>query len=214
MYRQAVPHMRTASCAVTKLFGHNNRSNCKPSAAPIGIRPAYPVRRIGTRSRFFPVQCFAGKRAEFTSVSVGDAPMLLLKCRVTLFAAKRESRTPHRVIMAVHNRRLCVLLRMPANQIHPNYALGAETRSRAKSRARPFGFRNEHRRAAIITRLWPSGICVHRAMITPFGGAGTVALVADRLQRDAVLIELNSDYARIASSRITGDAPLFAEVTA
>lgn len=46
-----------------------------------------------------------------------------------------------------------------------------------------------------------------------FGGSGTVGLVADRLQRDAVLIELNPAYAEIARSRITTDAPLFASVT-
>jgi hypothetical protein len=38
--------------------------------------------------------------------------------------------------------------------------------------------------------------------------------VADRLQRDALLIELNPDYVALAGDRIRGDAPLFAEVTA
>jgi DNA modification methylase len=41
-----------------------------------------------------------------------------------------------------------------------------------------------------------------------FGGAGTTGLVAERLQRDAVLIELNPDYADMAARRIAGDAPL------
>jgi DNA modification methylase len=49
-------------------------------------------------------------------------------------------------------------------------------------------------------------------VLDPFGGAGTTGLVADRLQRDAVLIELNPAYADIAQRRIVGDAPLFAEV--
>lgn len=49
-------------------------------------------------------------------------------------------------------------------------------------------------------------------MITAFAGAGTTGLVADRLQRDAVLIELNPQYAEMARKRIHGDAPLFAEV--
>ena len=46
-------------------------------------------------------------------------------------------------------------------------------------------------------------------MLDPFGGAGTTGLVADRLQRDAILIELNPAYAEIARKRINGDAPLF-----
>lgn len=47
-------------------------------------------------------------------------------------------------------------------------------------------------------------------VLDPFGGAGTTGLVADRLHRNAVLIELNSEYADMAQRRIDGDAPLFA----
>jgi len=43
-------------------------------------------------------------------------------------------------------------------------------------------------------------------------GAGTVGLVADRLSRNAVLIELNPEYLELARSRIANDAPLFAQV--
>lgn len=49
-------------------------------------------------------------------------------------------------------------------------------------------------------------------ILDPFAGAGTTGLVADRLQRDAILIELNPQYAEMARRRIHGDAPLFAEV--
>ncbi len=44
------------------------------------------------------------------------------------------------------------------------------------------------------------------------GGAGTTGIVADRLQRDAILIELNPEYAAIAKERIHGDGPLFSDV--
>jgi DNA modification methylase len=50
------------------------------------------------------------------------------------------------------------------------------------------------------------GVC-----LDPFGGAGTTGLVADRLQRDAILIELNPEYAEIARRRIRGDSPLFTQ---
>lgn len=43
---------------------------------------------------------------------------------------------------------------------------------------------------------------------------GPVVLVADRLGRDAMLIELNPKYAAIAKRRIKADSPLFAEVAA
>jgi DNA modification methylase len=49
-------------------------------------------------------------------------------------------------------------------------------------------------------------------VLDPFGGAGTTGLVADRLGRDATLIELNPAYAALARQRITNDLPMFAEV--
>ena len=49
-------------------------------------------------------------------------------------------------------------------------------------------------------------------VLDPFGGAGTTGLVADRLQRSAILIELNPEYAAMARRRIYGDAPLLTEV--
>lgn len=58
-----------------------------------------------------------------------------------------------------------------------------------------------------------AGCPVGGLVLDPFGGAGTTGLVADRLQRDAILIELNPEYADMAERRIRNDAPLFAEVT-
>jgi DNA modification methylase len=49
-------------------------------------------------------------------------------------------------------------------------------------------------------------------VLDPFGGAGTVALVADRLGRDAVLIEIKADYAAMAAQRVRGDGGLFSQV--
>jgi DNA modification methylase len=51
-------------------------------------------------------------------------------------------------------------------------------------------------------------------VLDPFGGAGTTALCADRLGRNALLIELNPAYVEIARKRLTNDAGLFAEVAA
>lgn len=50
-------------------------------------------------------------------------------------------------------------------------------------------------------------------VLDPFFGAGTTGLVADRLGRNCIGIELNEQYAEIARRRIRGDAPLFAEVS-
>jgi DNA modification methylase len=49
-------------------------------------------------------------------------------------------------------------------------------------------------------------------ILDPFGGSGTTGLVADRLNRNATIIELNKEYIKIADKRITNDAPLFTKV--
>ena len=49
-------------------------------------------------------------------------------------------------------------------------------------------------------------------VLDPFGGAGTVGLVAASLQRDAVLIEISPEYAAMAERRIRDDAPLLNDV--
>lgn len=49
-------------------------------------------------------------------------------------------------------------------------------------------------------------------VLDPFGGAGTTGLVADRLGRSAVLVEINPEYAQMARRRLHNDAPLFADI--
>jgi DNA modification methylase len=58
-----------------------------------------------------------------------------------------------------------------------------------------------------------AGCPVGGTVLDPFGGAGTTGLVSDRLQRNAILIELNPEYAAMAERRIIGDAGMFADVT-
>ena len=65
---------------------------------------------------------------------------------------------------------------------------------------------------ALIEPCIKAGSPIGGTVLDPFGGAGTTGLVADRLQRNALLIELNPEYAEMAERRIRGDAPLFAEV--
>lgn len=50
-------------------------------------------------------------------------------------------------------------------------------------------------------------------VLDPFFGAGTTGLVADRLGRNCIGIELNPEYAAIAERRINGDAGMFANTT-
>jgi DNA modification methylase len=43
---------------------------------------------------------------------------------------------------------------------------------------------------------------VSATVLDPFGGAGTTALVAEQIERDSILIELHSGYARLARKRL------------
>lgn len=58
-----------------------------------------------------------------------------------------------------------------------------------------------------------AGSPIGGSVLDPFGGAGTTGLVANRLQRNATLIELNPEYAQMARSRIGDDSPLFANAS-
>ena len=65
---------------------------------------------------------------------------------------------------------------------------------------------------ALIEPCVKAGCPAGGTVLDPFGGAGTTGLVADRLQRHAVLIELNPDYAAMAERRIAREGGLFADV--
>jgi len=49
-------------------------------------------------------------------------------------------------------------------------------------------------------------------VLDPFGGSGTTGVVANRYGRNAILIELNDEYAEMSRKRIYNDAPLFVDV--
>jgi DNA modification methylase len=65
---------------------------------------------------------------------------------------------------------------------------------------------------ALVEPCVKAGCPVGGTVLDPFSGAGTVALVADRLQRHAIGIELNPAYADMARERVRADAPLLAAV--
>jgi DNA modification methylase len=67
---------------------------------------------------------------------------------------------------------------------------------------------------ALIEPCILAGCAKGGTVLDPFGGAGTTGLVADRLQRNAILIELNEEYAEIARRRLAKDGGMFSEVLA
>jgi len=102
-----------------------------------------------------------------------------------------------------------VVERMPASVLSPGSGYGDGAGRNDGGRSKLVG-------AGATTTGWsPSCACgadtVPCTVLDPFAGAGTTLLVADRLQRDAIGIELNPDYTRMAMDRCRDDAPLFAE---
>jgi DNA modification methylase len=65
---------------------------------------------------------------------------------------------------------------------------------------------------ALIEPCIKAGCPIGGMVLDPFGGAGTTGLVADRLQRNAILIELNPAYAEMGRKRIRNEAGMFGEV--
>ena len=65
---------------------------------------------------------------------------------------------------------------------------------------------------ALIEPCVKAGCPKGGTVLDPFGGAGTTGLVADRLHRNAVLIELNPDYAAMAERRIAREAGMLGAV--
>jgi DNA modification methylase len=65
---------------------------------------------------------------------------------------------------------------------------------------------------ALVEPCIKAGCPLGGTVLDPFAGAGTVGLVADRLERTAILIELNPEYARMTQERINKDAGLFASI--
>ena len=49
-------------------------------------------------------------------------------------------------------------------------------------------------------------------VLDPFGGSGTVAIVAERLCRKSILIEINPEYVEMIRRRIRKSTPLFSSV--
>lgn len=79
----------------------------------------------------------------------------------------------------------------------------------------PVGFSEAHFATfppALVEPCIAAGCPTGGTVLDPFFGAGTTGLVADRMGRDCIGIELNPAYAEIARKRITGDCPMFSEV--
>jgi DNA modification methylase len=65
--------------------------------------------------------------------------------------------------------------------------------------------------AELVERCIRAGCPEGGTVLDPFAGVGTTLMVADRLQRDAIGIELNADYCHAARRRMLRDGGMFAQ---
>jgi DNA modification methylase len=100
-----------------------------------------------------------------------------------------------------------------ARNVAPDkYAGGRDERGGTWTAAMP-----AQTRKVITTTGWRP-TCKHDAqpvpctILDPFGGSGTVGMVADRLGRNAILCELKPDYSQMGAVRVTNDAPMFVQM--
>lgn len=61
----------------------------------------------------------------------------------------------------------------------------------------------------LVERCLRAGCPAGGSVLDPFGGAGTTALVSDRMGLDCTIIELNPEYAEIARRRISTEQGMF-----
>lgn len=109
-----------------------------------------------------------------------------------------------------------------AGGIHTTMGVGGQPRHTGLANGEPYSSRNKRSVWTIATAPFPeahfatfppelpelcikAGCQVGGTVLDPFGGAGTTGLVADRLQRNGIMIELNPEYAAMARRRIDGD---------
>jgi DNA modification methylase len=108
----------------------------------------------------------------------------------------------------------------PAERGGKNYGMNAQGTSPTSALRRVGGDDWYEYAGSTRTTGWsPSCRCdagdpIPCTVLDPFAGAGTTGLVADRLGRSSVLIELNPEYAAMSERRIRKDAPLFNHVEA
>lgn len=102
------------------------------------------------------------------------------------------------------------------NRPGPTKQLAMDARGRGANERQALSSTMEH--AAEIQTIGWKATCDHGKEPVPatvldcFGGSGTTALVADRLGRDAILIELKPDYAEMSLGRVGGETPMFTKV--
>lgn len=97
---------------------------------------------------------------------------------------------------------------LPTYPKRPAYKAGSEEQHAWRSDCRSL----DSIAAAICQELMSEHAVAPAVVFDPFAGVFTTALVADRLKRNSIAIELNPEYVEIGKRRLMDDAPLFSQI--
>lgn len=218
MHRKALADMLAARITFPILTTDDDEPHALPAATTVGIRSTNPVGSVLSRKRGASVLTAALRGAIGSRVIAAQLPGLPIERRAAMNTGALDwINIPVVIASCTHpfgrgTEFVGIRFRRWAQFIHDVNASLTQARARAVFLPFPLCLRNHHRGPADRARLWLGVRRNHTRSIPAFGGAGTTGLVADRLGRDAILIELSPEYAALARRRITADAPLFASV--
>ena len=193
---------------------HPGTSGCKPLPGDSDVHPSVQIsdRIVDKSSLPIPPECLCSFYQEVTEKSSHFAtfPSELVR-RCVAAGTSEKGRCPK--CGAPWKRVVEKGTEPAASHKGSKFALG-KTGVNGQGRTQPGErFLNQ------ITGWRPTCKCPHTevdlipvTVLDPFGGSGTTGLVAAKMGRDAVLIELKPEYCEMTAKRIKGDLGMLAEV--
>ena len=205
MHWQAITNNAATIGACAALVSDDNRAGAQPITAAIGLWPANPERRLRARFMQLAVLIAACFRAVVASVPAAafHSVCLALELLSALFAGiGRAAALPFIILGTVPDRRFRVFFGRRSFGVHNRDHRPTATHRRAPATFTRAGAICRYialRSANLACDRNPLAFSCHvqyllTGIIPHFGGSGTVGRVAMRLQRSAVLCELNADY--------------------
>jgi hypothetical protein len=213
MYWQAITNKTLAIGANARLLGDYNRTGAQPIASAIGFRPANPKRRMLASFVQIAVCVSASLGAVIAGAPSTKLPRLALERLYAVFAYKLHGGNPLVVSGPMPDRRFGIAFRIWTVGVHFPHRQHTATLSRTYSTASTNQCTLRNRKFLLAYLAYPSSPYAFFAhcnallivyIIPQFGGSGTVARVAERLQRNAILIELNPAYIELQEKRTDG----------
>lgn len=214
--RQGIAYESSAVSALAVLRFDGQHSGLFPSFASIGGYPAFPKRRLSAAFIFGSIGISTLIRAKARGAfaphfSAPNLKGLEGKSCSTHFTSKGDSGDKVWIPLARQNGRMSVFRRRTPDLVHSLGVCNAQASLRTESFTLHFVRRNKHNCSADLAGFWLSRV-FHSSIISKYArlsnGAGTTGLVAAKLGRSYVGIDLKPEYIEMSRKRINAYAPL------